>query len=145
MPLIDHCYYIFVTFYVVDLIEDSFVSLVDQDALLLGAHSTEQTDKKVDSASINRFCEGLSSSHMEGVDEVFILRGPAAGQRGCFEISVPEKGMGVEIRLNFQGFNSDGIENCSSVYFSDVIFACIFAGKVGLKSWAKEVEIFREL
>ena len=145
VPLVDNCYYIFVIFYVVDFVENSFVPLVDQDALLLGADFAEQSNEEVDSASIDGFGEGLSSPHVEGIDEIVVLGTPAAGQSECFEVAVPEESVGVEIWLVFEGFDGEGIKGDSSVYFWDIVFAGVLAGKVGLESGVEEVKIFGEL
>ena len=145
VPLVDNCYYIFVAFNVVDFIENSFVPLVDQDALLLGADFAEQSNEEVDSASIDGFGEGLSSPHVEGIDEIVVLGTPAAGQSECFEVALPEESVGVEIWLVFKGFDGDGVKGDSSVYFWDVVFAGVLAGKVGFESGVEEVKIFREL
>ena len=88
-------------FYVVDFIENSFVPLVDEDTLLLGANFAEQSNEEVDSASIDGFGEGLSSPYVESVDEIVILGAPAAGQSECFEVALPKESVGVEIWLVF--------------------------------------------
>ena len=76
VPLIDHCDDI-LCLYRVEISEDTLISLINEDTLLLGSDLTDKAYKIVDSASIDGLRKGLSSSHVKSVEEIVRLGGPA--------------------------------------------------------------------
>lgn len=75
VPLVHYCNDV-LGFEGPQLPEDALVSEIDEDLLLLGRALAQQGHQEVDSASIHRLSKRLSSSCVENIMEVIVLRSP---------------------------------------------------------------------
>jgi len=87
MPLIYNSYNIFMIFQTIQISENSLISLINQNTLLLWGYFVEKPNQKVYSATINRFSKCLSSSYMKGIKEIVVLRSPTATDFHCISES----------------------------------------------------------
>ena len=76
MPLINNSHN-FVTIHIVQIPENSFVSLVDQNGFLLWSHFVQHLNHQINPASINGFSKGFTSSSMQNIKKVFVIRLPS--------------------------------------------------------------------
>lgn len=143
VPLVDNCNSV-LGFKAEELAEDAFVSLVDQDGLLLGSRFAEKPHQEVDAAAIQRLRKGLTASNIDSLVEILVLAGPGRGGVEGGEESPPEEGVEVEIGLQSQGFNGDGIKLRPSEHLLRIILGSILEGVCGLQPRGEEVEIVGE-
>jgi len=77
VPLVDNCYNIFMVFQSIQISKYSLVPMVDKYAFLFGSNFIKKSYKEVDSTAINWFSKGFTSSDMQSIHKVIILRSPA--------------------------------------------------------------------
>jgi hypothetical protein len=131
VPLVDNCDGV-LGFETEDLAEDAFVSMVDQNGLLLGSGFAEKSHEEVDAAAIHRLRKGLTASDIDSLVEILVLTGPGGGGVEGGEESPPEEGVEVEIGLQSQGFNGDGIKLHPTEHLLRIILGSILEGICGL-------------
>lgn len=76
VPLIDHSYDI-LGLELVKIPEDSNISHIDKDLLLLRSALVQKSNQEVDPASVHRLSKGLSASHVKDISEILRLAGPS--------------------------------------------------------------------
>jgi hypothetical protein len=95
VPLVDHCHNVLLALESVQIPENALVPLVYQDTFLLGSYRAQESHQEVDPAAIHGLRECLAPSHVKGVHEIVVLRGPAASDVNSFPQTAPEVGVGV--------------------------------------------------
>lgn len=142
VPLVHHCHNVLMLKWV-QLSEDPFVPLVDQNFLLKGSNFVEKAHHEIDPAPINWFSKGLASSNMQCIHEIVVLTAPAVRDCEWSPETSPKEGMRVEVGFLAETFNGDGIKFNSSVVFRNIVSAGVSAGKVGLEARSKGIEVIR--
>lgn len=84
---------------VIKVSEDSFISQVNYDILLLRSNNIEHGNQKVGSTSIHRLSKCLTSSHVKSVKEILPLSIITGGIPMKLIISSPKHGVRIHIRL----------------------------------------------
>jgi hypothetical protein len=128
----------------VQLAEDTLIPVVDEDGLLLGGSLVEESHKEVDAAAVERFGEGLPATDVDGFIEVLVLTGPGRGGIEGREEGPPDEGVEVEVGLQPQRLNGDGIEVDSAENLLCLALVGVFEGVGGLEAGTEEVEIVGE-
>jgi len=98
VPLIHHCHDV-LALYIVQFSEDSFIPLIDKNSLLVWSSLTEQSHQEVDATTIDRLSKGLSSSHVQGIEEIIWLRSPAWCNLKHISEALPKISVRIEIWL----------------------------------------------
>lgn len=124
MPLIDNCYDI-IFLNIINISENSLSSPINHNFLLFWGNFSEQTNHKVDSASITWFSKSLTTSCMKTVHKITVSMSP--GTLNFHEVSQLQKWHEwVHIWLYSQGFhgfwiNLPASEECPCTYFLSLL------------------------
>jgi hypothetical protein len=127
-----------------ELTEDALVPLVNQDGLLLGGGLAEQSHEEVDAAAVQRLGEGLTSPDVGGLIEILVLAGPGGGGVEGREEGPPEEGVEVEIGLQSQRLNGDGVKLRPTEHLLGIVLGSVLEGICGLQAGCEDVEIIGE-
>lgn len=141
VPLVDHCHDV-LGLDVVEISEDSLVPLVDEDALLLWGGLAEQSDEEVDATAVDGLCKGLSAPHVEGVEEIVRLAGPAGGNFHHIPETLPEICVKVEVGLKSESLYCRVIEGLPSEYLLRAVVRGVLEGQLGLQAGSEQRKVF---
>jgi len=134
VPLIDNSNNIFMIFQSVQLSENSLISIIDQNSFLFRCYFIEKCYKEINSTTINWLSECLSSSHMQCVHEIIILRSPTRTDFHCVSEPSIQKCMRIKVRFWSKRFYYGRIKSMTSEKFSHIFTLSMFQSVVGLET-----------